>query len=344
MPNLPIPDLPGGTVESTDNILGVKSNEPGQDLVLFPYGSNLAAKVDVSTYDADQAVQDADIAKNATDIATNAAAIAATEIVADGAVQKSGDTMTGPLTVLDATAGGQALAYDQESFRLSGNAAEISWYQSSQPVDSKTFRIRTSNGVAYFQAATDAGVPVTGPGTGSLEIAHSDGAVDMSNAPSVSVPAPTGARQAAQTTAIDVTTGRMAINGIEIGTSGARNIPHTELINGWSSSGGSFATIQRVGNMVTVAVQGLGGQDNTSAAFWNVPSGFRPADAAFARTAVADGMGGVYRLYMGGNALALTTLSANVGGNPTTDIASLFFSISYATADAWPTSLPGTAV
>ena len=193
MPNLPIPDLPGGTVESTDNILGVKSNEPGQDLVLFPYGSNLAAKVDVSTYDADQAVQDADIATNATDIATNvgdiatnAAAIAATEIVADGAVQKSGDTMTGPLTVPALTATGIVTS--------ERGTPEYRLVETDQPSDGKWFRITADAGVFKIRASTDAGGTQAEP----FRFTRSTGVTDLqqTGVTGVLVPVPTAAGQA----------------------------------------------------------------------------------------------------------------------------------------------------
>ena len=143
---------------------------------------------------------------------------------------------------------------------------------------------------------------------------------------------------AAQTTDFDSTTGQVQVNGAEIGDTGPR-ADSTALLNGWT---GSDTIIQRVGNMVTVALQALNGTSNTSAAVYAIPTGFRPSNTSFARVALADSAGGVYRGYVASDSLSVTKISAASGGNPTTDITGLYASWTFPTDDAWPVTLPGT--
>ena len=188
MPNLPVPDLPGGTTESTDTVLGVKSATDGS-LVLLPLG-------------ADQAAQDANIA-------TNAAAIAATEIVADGAVQRSGDTMTGNLDVPSLVVDGGSLiaggllqvvgSTTTTGLTATGDVTidpgdEPNVYMNcgTNDVDERLYRFRV--GAAYglvLQSRTDAdGNLYTFAKFGPDGIANFEGSV------AVKVPAPTAANQA----------------------------------------------------------------------------------------------------------------------------------------------------
>lgn len=167
-----------------------------------------------------------------------------------------------------------------------------------------------------------------------------DGSVNLTGASSVSVPAAADGdtNTAAQTTGFDSTTGQVQVNGVEVGDTGPR-ADSTALLNGWT---GSDTIIQRVGNMVTVALVSLNGTSNTDAAVYPLPAGFRPSNTNFARVALADSAGGVYRGYVAANSLYVTTISAGSGGNPTTDITGLYASWTFPTDDAWPATLPGT--
>ena len=87
----------------------------------------------------------------------------------------------------------------------------------------------------------------------------------------VVVPTANAAGEAAQVTAIDPTTGRLAIGGIEMGDTGWRDIKST-LTNGWVA--GAFA-IRRVGCTIWVRMQSVSAAAATSNSIILLPVGFR---------------------------------------------------------------------
>jgi len=269
-------------------------------------------------------------------------------------------TEASSLSVPDATADGEALAYGQAGAELAGlrstagvvvnssvTTAAVSVDGTSSPNRGARFRW-ARDGVTrllFRQADSDENVflldhsPSSG-GTKTPLRVNSDGTLNLTGASSVSVPAAADGdtNTAAQTTGFDSTTGQVQVNGVEVGDTGPR-ADSTALLNGWT---GADTILQRVGNMVTVALVSLNGTSNTGTAVYTLPDGFRPANTNFARIALVDSAAGLYRSYETANALNITTVSTSVGGNPTTDITAMRATWTFPTADAWPATLPGT--
>lgn len=327
----------------------------------------------------------------------------------DGKVSKSGDTMTGPLSVPDLTASG--------NIEAASSAPKLTLNETDQAADAGAWKVQASAGTLKISSATDAGSQQTA----FIAIDRSAGSLDMTGASSVSVPALTASGDvtiqgttfprltlqqnsggnaalvfkesggtnrglltgsetgrismemrdaggvargsawsagvngtspyltvpaaadgdtdtAARTTDFDSATGQVQVNGVEVGDTGPR-ADSTALLNGWT---GSDTIIQRVGNIVTVALVSLDGTSNTGTAVYPLPAGFRPANSNYARIALVDAAAGLYRSYETANALNITTVSASVGGNPTTDITAMRATWTFPTDDAWPATLPGT--
>ena len=156
-----------------------------------------------------------------------------------------------------------------------------------------------------------------------------DGAVEMDRAASVLVPAPTAANQAAQTTAIDATTGRMAINGIEMGDTGWRSVTQE---NGWAFT--EFK-IRRIGNQVFCeGVWPINADDNkTSATVFTLPWGWQPGQLIDHPVRQPGAPPDIFLRSNVGNIQAYNTATSTT----------IYFSVSWLTEHAWPSSLPGTA-
>ncbi len=249
-------------------------------------------------------------------------------------VPVGGGTFTGAITVPDATADGQALAYDQAGARV----VDVQVYAVGQAVDNRTWRSNNKSANLYIQAL-DSGGSVKA-GAASLYLNGNDGRVQFPNATSVTVPAATAASHAAQVSAIDATTGRLAIGGMEVGDTGWRNVSG-DILNGFALNGADAAlSLRRNGDtvkLVGVYINTTGATANTLYAFG---TGFRPN---------LD----IYK-YVGWPTFNATNYAAGdavrLGGSgvstiQTTERGAAFavFTAEFETHDPWPTSLPGTA-
>lgn len=170
---------------------------------------------------------------------------------------------------------------------------------------------------------------------GSPQVTIGDGGVrvTMASASDVVVPAPTADSQAAQVTAIDPTTGRLAIGGMEIGDTGWRVLA---ALNGWTAE---RLWLRRIGVMVYLHIRDLNGAAQTAVTVteWT-ESGFSPIAAE--STIVpqnATGSTGIAALTVN-TADKVLAYEVDDGGLPTATRTML----SWATDEAWPTTLPGT--
>ena len=149
----------------------------------------------------------------------------------------------------------------------------------------------------------------------------------------VVVPAATAATHAAQVSAYDATTGRLAIGGVEMGSTGWRDLTALQ-VNGWA-----FTTIQLHRNGSHCTLRGVwpitADDAKTSDTFYTLPSGYRSSlllDQPVRNPSTVTGP--FIRINVTGPLQALLTSSAST----------VYFSITWVTTDAWPTSLPGTQV
>jgi hypothetical protein len=131
-------------------------------------------------------------------------------------VNNTGDAMTGPLTITTGTSPGVAIDRAAGTFSsLALRRGGLDHWRLERMSDD-TFRI-------YHNGAADGGATVS-----PLSITKA-GAANLSGP--VTLPAATAAGQAAQVSAIDPATGRLAIGGIEMGNTGRRDIrSQVELI------------------------------------------------------------------------------------------------------------------
>jgi len=290
----------------------------------------------------------------------------------DGTIKAQGLTMSqggvvtigARLDVPDATADGQALAYGQDSWVLGGgviqqdNNANIIFIDPAGAADQRRLQMTTAYGGFYVRRMSDAGAP----GPNSIVVGLADGAVTMTGAPSVSVPAVAdGATEAAaQVTARDSGTGQLAIAGIEMGDTGWRDVS-TLVEAGWEES---RVFIRRTGMVATMQATVKTADTGTITAYcYSLPNGFRTARFAFTEDAGSSraatmgpardegGSGTAYLFAISGNSATsaaatrarITDLAGvNQSGNGRTWSFEATWTVR--DADAWPTSLPGTAV
>lgn len=138
---------------------------------------------------------------------------------------------------------------------------------------------------------------------------------------------------------VDQTAGRAIyawddVNGREqmiYGDTGWRSLGSAWLVNGWTCAG---MYVRRCGQFVEVRVDGLNSAAATNAAFAILPTGFRGHSYIGARFAVVTSTNQGRRTSVVDNTLY-------VGYTGTEDMSPSF---TYSTTDAWPTTLPGTAV
>lgn len=256
-------------------------------------------------------------------------------------INKSGDTMTGPLVVPDATADGEALAYDQASWQLGAGRIEG---PGSLAIDSTTPLVITQedgNGasldirrisddesrVRVLDAAQSAYTEIrfeTLTRTINME----------TGAAIVEVPAISGTSQAAQVTAYDATTGQLAIGGHEIGDTGLRDVSSL-LTTGWTAD--TF-NIRRTGNVVEAQISNMDYSSGGSATFATLPTGFRPAanfNALASSVAATSGAAASIRV---------CTITSSTGTwTASTGVDDFNIYVTFTTDDAWPSSLPGSA-
>ena len=150
---------------------------------------------------------------------------------------------------------------------------------------------------------------------------------------SVTVPAGNAAGEAAQVSAYDATTGRLAIGGVEMGSTGWRDLTALQ-VNGWA-----FTTIQLHRNGSHCTLRGVwpttADDSKTSDTFYTLPSGYRSSLLLDQPVRNPSTVAGPFiRINVAGALQALSSSSTST----------VYFSITWVTTAAWPTSLPGTQV
>ena len=189
--------------------------------------------------------------------ATQAASAARKEDV-DAKVSKSGDTMTGKLTVAPNI---EVVGVNPRYILTDGDASP----------DSGRWDIYAANDALYIRSLTDAGAQKH-----NNIILRADGSVDMRNAAQAQVPANSGTgavNQAARITARNPATGQLQIDGVECGQTPWIDVP---LLNGWQFIPDGYLRAKRIGNIVWLEADGLDGSAATSNQLTTMPAGFRP--------------------------------------------------------------------
>lgn len=235
-------------------------------------------------------------------------------------VPQSGGEFTGPLTVSSGN-------FEVQNGRLlaQGSIGRLRLVQTGRPVDDSTAELLATGGDVSLRTASDAGVLQTE----YLRCMRATGEARLTGATSVTVPAATAATHAAQVSAIDADTGRLAIGGIELGDTSWRDISSV-LLGTWTAD--TFQ-VRRKGDVVEFRFENLANGATTSvlSAF---NAGFRPVGAIvtglLSPTTTPELVNAaIVRFNTSGNMFADNTVS-NYG------------QVSFMTTAAWPTSLPGT--
>lgn len=170
------------------------------------------------------------------------------------------------------------------------------------------------------------------------------GGLDLTGAnEGVLVPAGTITNTAARTNAYSASTGRVKINGVELGDTGWRDIS-SYLTNGWALAPGGTALLRRSGNTVELQFyvevpNPFVGADLvfTTAAF---PTGFKANPFAFGHAFRWDDMSGRHHgaWFLNNGTFNLPRSHDVVSGSY------LRCDMVYLTTDTWPSSLPGSQV
>lgn len=223
-----------------------------------------------------------------------------------------------------------SLTVNSDVFLISNGPSQV-FTDATGPANARTFQIINTGGTTYLRPLTDA----YGGIANSIQISNTTGLVYMAEAPAVVVPAATAATHAAQVSAIDATTGRLAIGGVEIGNTGWRDIS-ASFVNGWALGAGRFL-IRRVGLHVQCYFENyaLDGNIATDTLILTLPAGFRCVNQRFAVVKLSANT--VYELavYSSGD-VRLNTFGAGVYTATTPG--------PWATFEGWPSSLPGLQV
>jgi hypothetical protein len=172
-----------------------------------------------------------------------------------------GGTGVDAVVVPAATAAGEALAHSQAGAVLDGLTSTgqvavesgfpiLSLEDTNGLADEKKYRFYVNNSALYLAGQKDdgTGVPIftfksadDNNGNAPSVSTYSPVVLDFDQAASVTVPAATAATQAAQVSAIDAATGRLAIGGIEMGSTGWRRLVEYDA-TGTLVSGTAFPT------------------------------------------------------------------------------------------------------
>lgn len=248
-------------------------------------------------------------------------------------VNASGDTMTGRLTVtasandtlvVKGTGSGGPLMIDAAAGSMGSvvwwRAGSARWYMGMATADDSFRLYKYANG---------------GTAGTALFFNSETGAVSI-NTP-LTVPAPTAALQAAQVTAIDATTGRLAIGGIEMGDTGWRDAISL-LGNGWTAT---QIRMRRVGASIHIWAIGLNKANATNDAFllFGGSAGYRP-DNINGLPLTGPGTTNTTNTVVDTYAWAGDRICLRRARIPTGETASVW--ITYTARDPWPISLPGT--
>jgi hypothetical protein len=139
------------------------------------------------------------------------------------------DQATSVLVPVPSGVAGQALRWGSNAtvaaldatgeVKISAGYPSVLMISSVAPANQKRFLVLNDNGEYILRSQTDAGTTVN-----SFFRATHAGAISMAAAPSVAVPAATASGQAAQISAIDAATGRLAIGGREMGSTPWRKV------------------------------------------------------------------------------------------------------------------------
>jgi hypothetical protein len=281
-------------------------------------------------------------------------------LVSDGAIVVSATSVTVPTP----TSAGHALAWgddatvaalDATTGDFTGNVTLETAFAALQ-LDATTqgyIRFQGGDGITRAELTYNAG-------TGLFQLSRRDAAGTFQNAAfvynvgtdafafqsaSVTVPTPTASGQAVKVVAWDDTTGRYAVQGpngvLEQGDTGWRDVS-ADLTNGFAGT----LLIRRVGNMVSVRVS-FDASAKTNDSFYTLPTGFG-FDAGGA-TVANSGNDGYWAL---NNSTANTDVSewfspggaAGASLKTSSVLVVNYGEATYATDDAWLSSLPGTAV
>jgi hypothetical protein len=251
------------------------------------------------------------------------------------------DSKTGETTVADLTSTGEVA--------VASGFPILSLEDTNGLADEKRYRFYVNNSALYLAGQKDdgTGVPIftfksadDNNGNAPSVSTYSPVVLDFDQAAAVTVPAATAATHAAQVSAIDAATGRLAIGGKEIGDTGWRNVSSL-LLNGWTQSGG-VVLLRRQGRRVTLWIagtsnQGIDASAATSNVFLRSPSGFSLGTSPTnARYYFMDVDGVLVKTYTANDDLGAsgfgTAVKVQTMGEQT-----------WHTADAWPSTLPGTA-
>ena len=262
----------------------------------------------------------------------------------------------------DATGDGEPIIYDQANARLQSLVL-------SEPANAQLTFDSTGVGQIVFQgggiirarivfADADNNLALqTFNAAGSysrtpFQIDADESIVNMTDAVAVAVPAATVATHAAQVSAIDAVTGRLAIGGVEMGSTGWRNIS-TAFKAALNAASAKFVTtgaafdvyIRRDGKQVTLSVYDNFQTDGT--AFNQVvanliPAGFRPSgglwEAYWEAGLITDrGTSTVVGKFLVNLSNGEAEFDMTVANDPNTG-----FKASWISTAAWPTSLPGS--
>lgn len=270
---------------------------------------------------------------------------------------KSGTTFTGNVVVPDANADGEALAYDQASWRLGSGTIQsttpaLDMVDSNGVANNRMFRlqpVQENFRISPLNDAIDNSIDSL-----IIEGFADGGGVIVGSGSSLTIPAATAATHAAQVSAIDAATGRLAIGGREIGDTGWRDITSFIHAGVLHASNAGKLLVKRNGDMVTLftfnlwlaAGTGLVNLlDGTPGHL--IPTGFQVSgQGAFQLLHSFRSNSGVevsnFSIYSGA-ALAWVSETILTSGTTTSTRPpiSLMGQVTYLTSDVWPASLPG---
>ena len=261
------------------------------------------------------------------------------------------------VTVPDAAADGQALAFGQTGAELDGLTstagvvvnssvitAAVSVDGTSSPNRGARFRWARDGATRLLFRQADSNEDVflldhspSGGGTKTPLRINDDSTLNLTGAGSVSVPAAADGDTdtAARTTDFDSATGQVQVNGVEVGDTGWRDVSG-ELVNGWVAA---TCRVRRSGEVVEMHFSGLDPTSATSPDFWVSSTGFAPRFSTFGTCQVSNSSGipvaATSGLMVASNGDWRAVDSGTTKYNGT---------ISFLASDAaaWPAALPGT--
>jgi hypothetical protein len=169
---------------------------------------------------------------------------------------------------------------------------------------------------------------------------------------SVVVPAGDAANEAAQITAYDAATGRIAIGAVEMGNTGWRTILQWDASGvfsvgsafsgtGWEPRTGvaGYVRLRRTGSIVTIAYVGVQTTSTGPTSMISIPAGFRNASTFLTPWFTSGSAEVARRLTANGNVLGRAQSSAFAVGDRTPNEVT---EVSFVTVETWPSSLPGS--